>query len=139
MEARVTMERVLASRGEYVGINQMREAIDTVEDTSDYVREEIARKKAIHNKDMGELIRDEHSAYYQKVLDSSLAYDDLALGGERDLEKVCETSVLVLHHLIAVTIACDFNVSRNKYLPVANATTVLSTCCDSIAGETCQG
>lgn len=68
----------------------MREAVDAIEDTSDYTREEIARKKAIHNKDVADLIRDEHNTYYEKVRDYSLAYDDLALGGERDLEKVRE-------------------------------------------------
>lgn len=92
MEARVIMERVLSSRGEYVGINQMKEAIDAAENTSDYVRGEIKRKKTIHNKDMADLIRDEHHAYYQKALDSSLAYDDLALGGERDLEKLAAST-----------------------------------------------
>jgi hypothetical protein len=71
-------------------VKQMKVAIDGVENTSEYVRGEIARKKAIHNKDMADLISDEHSAYYQKVLDSSLAYDDVALGGERELEKVRE-------------------------------------------------
>lgn len=117
----------------------MKEAIDAVENTSDYMRGEIARKKAIHNKDMADLIRDEHSAYYQKALDSSLAYDDLALGGERDLEKVRDSSALLLLHLIAVAIARDFYASRNKYFPVADTTAVLSTCCNSIAGETGQG
>lgn len=92
MEARIMMERVLASRGEYVGINQMKQAIDAVENTSDYVRGEIARKKAIHNRDMADLIKDEHSAYDQKAIDSSLAYDDLALGGERDLEKLAAST-----------------------------------------------
>ena len=75
----------------------MKEAIDATENTSEYVKGEIARKKAIHNKDMAELIEDEHDAYYQKVLDSSYAYDDLALGGERDLEKVRESSHLASH------------------------------------------
>lgn len=119
----------------------MKEAIDAVENTSDYMRGEIARKKAIHNKDMVDLIRDEHNAYYQKVLDSSLAFDDLALGGERDLEKVCEflPPALLLPHPIAVTIARDLNNSRNKYLPIANTTAVLPTFRASIAGETCQG
>jgi hypothetical protein len=74
-------------------INQMREAIDAVENTSEYVRGEIARKKAIYNKDLAEMIRDEHNAYYQKVHDASLAYDDLALGGERELEKVRDSRV----------------------------------------------
>lgn len=92
MEARMIMERVLVSRGEYVSIKEMKEAVDGVENTSDYVKGEIARKKAIHNKDMIELIKDEHNAYYQKVLDSSLAYDDLALGGERDLEKLATST-----------------------------------------------
>lgn len=115
MEARIIMERVLASRGEYVGfvlvsvfltslamvalivsrsVKQMREAIDAVENTSDYVRGEIARRKAIHNRDMTDLIKDEHDAYYQKVIDSSLAYDELALGGDNGLEKVGEPSHL---------------------------------------------
>ena len=67
----------------------MKEAIEAVEDTSDYVRGEITRKKAIHNKDMADLIRDEHGTYYQKVTDYHHGYDELALGGEHDLEKVC--------------------------------------------------
>ena len=117
----------------------MKQATDAVENTSDYVRGEIARKKAIHTKDMADLISDEHSAYYQKVLDSALAYDDLALGGERDLEKVCESPILLLAHLIAVTIARDFNISRNKHFPVANATAVLPTRSDPVAGETRKG
>lgn len=117
----------------------MREAVDAVENTSDYVRGEIARKKAIHNKDMADLIKDEHSAYHQKVLDSALAYDDLALGGERDLEKVGELSASFLFHLITVAIARRFNLPRNKYLPDTNTTAVLSTSHDSIAGETCEG
>ncbi|KAF9648471.1 hypothetical protein BDM02DRAFT_3187128 [Thelephora ganbajun] len=93
MEARIMMERVLASRGEYVSIEHMRQATAAADNTSDYLRGEIARKKAIHNKDVADLIRQEHSAYYQKALDSSLAYDDLALGGERDLEKLAASTV----------------------------------------------
>ena len=81
-------------------IQQMKEATAVVENTSDYVREEIARKKAIHNKDVADLIRHEHSAYYQKALDSSLAYDDLALHDERGLEKVRDPSTLLPLHLI---------------------------------------
>jgi hypothetical protein len=67
----------------------MKEVTAAIENTSEYVRREIDRKKAMHDKDVTDLIKHEHSAYYQKVLDSSLAYDDLALHGERDLEKVC--------------------------------------------------
>lgn len=66
----------------------MKEATAAVENTSEYVRSEIERRKAIHDKDVTDLIRQEHNAYYQKALDSSLAYDELALHGERDLEKV---------------------------------------------------
>lgn len=117
----------------------MKEAVDGVENTSDYMRGEIARKKAIRDKDMADMIRDEYSAYYHKVIDCSLAYDELALGGERDLEKVRQSSILLPLHLIAVTIARDFNGSRNKYFPVTNATAVLPTRRDSIAGETRQG
>lgn len=116
----------------------MQEAIDAAENTSDYVKGEIARKKTIHNKDMADLIRDEHNAYYQKALDSSRAYDDLALRGERDLEKVREPFAWILTHLIAVTLARGFDLPRNKYFPVTNTTTVLSTSNDSIAGETRQ-
>lgn len=66
----------------------MKQATATEEETSEYVRGEIGRRSAIHNKDVADLIRDERIAYYQKALDSSLAYDDLALHDERDLEKV---------------------------------------------------
>ena len=66
----------------------MKQATTAAEETSDYVEGEIARRRAIHNKDVADLIRDEHIAYYQKALDSCLVYDDLALHGERDLEKV---------------------------------------------------
>lgn len=72
-------------------IEQMKQATDAVEDTSDYVRGEIARKKAIHSKDVVDLIKDEYKGYYQKAIDSSLAYDELALHGEKELEKVCHT------------------------------------------------
>ena len=71
-------------------LEQMKQATAAIENTSGYVRSEIERKKAIHNKDVTDLIRHEHNAYYQKALDSFLAYDDLALHGERDLERVCE-------------------------------------------------
>jgi len=94
------MERVLESRGEYVGIEQMKQAIeqvkqatDGVKDTSDYVRGEIARKKAIYNRDVANLIRREHNLYHQKVLDSSLAYDDLALHDEHGLKKLAASTV----------------------------------------------
>ena len=114
----------------------MKAAVDAVENTSDYVKGEIARRKAIHNKDMADLIREEHAAYYQKVLDSSLAYDELALGGERD---VGELSASFLFHLIAVAIARRFDRSGNKYFPATNIAAVLSTSRDSIAGETREG
>ena len=117
-------------------IKEMKAAVDAVENTSDYVKREIARRKAIHNKDMADLIREEHAAYYQKVLDSSLAYDELALGGERD---VGELSASFLFHLIAVAIARRFDRSGNKYFPATNIAAVLSTSRDSIAGETREG
>ena len=120
-------------------IKEMKAAVDAVENTSDYVKGEIARRKAIHNKDMADLIREEHAAYYQKVFDSSLAYDELALGGERDLEKVGELSASFLFHLIAVAIARRFDRSGNKYFPATNIAAVLSTSRDSIAGETREG
>ena len=66
----------------------MKQATAVAENTSDYVKGEIARREAIHKKDVADFIRHEHSVYYQKALDSSLAYDDLALHDERDLEKV---------------------------------------------------
>jgi len=107
------MERVLTSRGECArfvrsrslavvalnlsqSIEQMKQATAAVEGTSDYVRGEIVRKKAIYNKDAADLIRHEHGAYYQKAFDSSLAFDDLALRGERDLEKVRGPSIFSL-------------------------------------------
>lgn len=118
----------------------MKEAIDAVEDTSEYVKGEIARKKAIYNKDVAELIGDEHDAYRQKVLDCALAYDDLALGGERDLEKVRQCShSCFCPHLITVTIARYFNISRDKHFPGGNITAVLPARRDSIAGETGRG
>lgn len=121
-------------------IEQMKEDTAAIENTSDYVRREIERKKAIHNKDVADLIRHEHSAYYQKVLDSSLAYDDLALHGERDLEKVRGSIILPLtHHLIGDGAARSFDLPRNECFPAADVTAVLSTGHDSIAGETCEG
>jgi hypothetical protein len=117
----------------------MKEATDAIENTSDYVKGEIARKKAIHNKDVTDLIRDEHCAYYQKALDSSLAYEDLALGGERDLEKVCEPPAFLLSTLIAVGVACGFDLPRNKCFSVTDTTAVLPTSRDSIAGKARQG
>lgn len=69
-------------------LGQMKEATAAIENTSEYVRSEIERRKAIHDKDVAELVRQEHDGYYQKALDCSLAYDDLALHGERELEKV---------------------------------------------------
>jgi hypothetical protein len=50
----------------------------------------------MHDKDVADLIRNGHNAYYKKVFDSSLAYDDLALHGEHDLEKVCGSVALLL-------------------------------------------
>jgi len=117
----------------------MKEATVAVENTSDYMRREIERRKAIHNKDMVDLIKHEHSAYYQKVLDSSLAYDDLALHGERDLEKVRGLFTLRLFHLIGDGVARGFNLPRNECFPAASVTAVLSTGHDSIAKETCKG
>lgn len=120
-------------------IEQMKEDTAAIENTSDYVRREIERKKAIHNTDVTDLIRHEHSAYYQKVLDSSLAYDDLALHGERDLEKVRGSFTLPLTHLIGDGAARSFDHPRNECFPAANVTAVLLTGHDSIAGETCEG
>jgi len=155
MEARIMMERVLASRGEYAGfvwsrsflsrrlnfaksIEQMKKAIAAVDGTSDYVRGEIARKKAIHNKDVADLIKHEHGAYYQKVFDSSLAYDDLALHDDRGLEKVRGPSTSFLSYLITVGAARGFNHSRNKRFSAAGVTTVLPARCGPIMGETGQ-
>ena len=91
-------------------IEQMKQATAAIENTSDYVRREIERKKEIHNKDVADLIQHEHSAYYQKVLDSSLAYDDLALHGERDLEKVyvgCSPYLCLVVSLVMVQLAAS--------------------------------
>jgi len=87
------MERVLTSRGEYVGIEQMKEATAAIENTSEYIKGEIARKRAIHNKDVADLIRHEHNLYYQKAVDASLAYDDLALHDESELKKLAAATV----------------------------------------------
>lgn len=118
----------------------MKEATAAVENTSDYMRREIERRKAIHNKDMVDLIKHEHSAYYQKVLDSSLAYDDLALHGERDLEKVrgLFTPSLRPSHLIGDGVARGFNLPGNECFPAASVTAVLSAGHDSTAKETCK-
>ena len=119
-------------------IEQMKQAVAAVEGTSDYVRGEIARKKAIHNKDMADLIKHEHSAYYQKVFDSSLAYDDLALHDDRALEKVRGPCALLLSYLIIVAAARGFNLSRNKRFSAASVTAGLPASCGSIMGETSQ-
>ena len=116
----------------------MKQATAATVITSDYVRGEIARKKGIHNKDAVELIRHEHGAYYQKALDSSLAYDDLALHDERDLEKVRGLSTLLLSRLTAMAAARGFNLPRNKRFPGASIAAILPASSDSIAGETCQ-
>ena len=119
----------------------MKQATATIENTSDYVRGEIERKKAIHKKDVMDLIRDEHNAYYQKALDSSLAYDDLALHGEPDLEKVREAVHLTsvssgIHRQLCA--ARSFDLPSNKRFPAPSTTTVLPANSGSIAGETCQ-
>lgn len=116
----------------------MKQATAAVENTSDYVRGEIARKKAIHNKDVADLIRHEHNVYYQKVLDSSLAYDDLALHGEHDLERVGVRPPWFPSHLIPVATARGFNLSRNKYFSAASAAAVLPTSHGPIVGEAFQ-
>jgi len=150
------MERVLASRGEYAkfvwsrcflrcgcaqlskSIEQMKQATAAIEGTSDYVRGEIARKKAIHNKDMADLIKHEHNVYYQKVFDSSLAYDDLALHDDHGLEKVRGPSTSLPSYLITVAAARGFDRSRNKRFSAASVTTVLPASCGSVMGETSQ-
>jgi len=119
-------------------IEQMKQATAAVEGTSDYVRGEIARKKAIHNKDMADLIKHEHSAYYQKVLDSSLAYDDLALHDDHGLERVSGPSALLLSYLITVAVARGFNLSRNKRFSATSVPAVLPAGRGSIMGETSE-
>ena len=119
-------------------LEQMKQVIAATEITSDYVKGEIVRKRAIHDKDVADLIRHEHNAYYQKALDSSLAYDDLALHGERDLERVRGPFASLPSHLIVVTTARGFNHPRNKCFPGARIAAFLPASCDSIAGETCQ-
>ena len=116
----------------------MKQATAAVEATSEYVRGEIARKKAVHNKDAAELIKQEHDAYYERAIDSSHAYDDLALHGERDLERVRSPSALHLSHLIAVVAARGLNHSRNKRFSATNTTAILPASCGSIMGETCK-
>lgn len=121
-------------------IEQMKEATAAVENTSEYVRSEIERRKAIHDKDVADLIRQERDAYYQRALDSSLAYDDLALHGERDLEKVRGLPFAFMFPTLSVGgTARGLNHPGNKRFPAADATAVLSTRSDSIAGETCKG
>jgi len=115
----------------------MKQTTAAVENTSDYVKGEIERKKAIHLKDMADLIRHEDNTYHQKALDSSLAYDDLALHGERELERVRGPFTLFLFSaLIGNGAARGFNLPRNKHLPPPNITTVLPPSHDSIVGET---
>ena len=63
---------------------------------------------------------------YQKALDSSLAYDDLALHSEHDLEKVHKCSPH-LSHPIGDGTARDSNLLKNKCPLAANATVVPST------------
>lgn len=120
-------------------IEQMKQATAAVENTSDYVRGEIARKRAIHNKDAADLIKREYNSYYQGVLDSSLAYDDLALHDEDDLKKVCGLFALFPSHLIPVGTARSFNLPSNKRFPAANIAAVIPASRNSIAGETRQG
>ena len=110
----------------------MKQAIAAVDGTSDYVKGEIARKKAIYNKDAVDLIKHEHSAYYQKVFDSSLAYDDLALHGERDLEKVRGPPALLLSYLIPA--ARGFDLPGNKRSSAASIAAVIPASCGSIMG-----
>ena len=119
-------------------MEQMKQATAAVEQTSEYVKGEIARKKAIHTKDMTDLIKHEYNEYYQKALDSSLAYDDLALHDECDLERVRRPSISFLSHLIAVATGRGSDLPRNKRFPAASIAAVLPTSRSPVAGETCQ-